>query len=128
MPSHLPARSTRARRRYTDDYKAEVVAESCQPGASVAQVALRHQLNANLLHRWIRDAGDCARGSGACAEIAPVPTATAFVPVTLSPQPVTSCPERNIVITVKGAQQTVRIEWPVTDSEACIRALVALTR
>lgn len=40
------------RRRYTADFKREVVLESMAPGASIAQVALSHGINANLLHTW----------------------------------------------------------------------------
>ena len=45
----------RRRRRYTKDFKRRVVAETLEPGASVASVALRHGLNANVLFNWRRD-------------------------------------------------------------------------
>jgi len=40
------------RRRYTAAFKAQILAECDQPGASVAGVAIRHQLNPNLVHKW----------------------------------------------------------------------------
>ena len=40
------------RRRYTQDYKRQVVEQSLQPGASAAEVAREHHINANLLHTW----------------------------------------------------------------------------
>ncbi len=40
------------RRRYAAEFKREVVIESMAPGASIAQVALEHSINANLLHTW----------------------------------------------------------------------------
>ncbi len=40
------------RRRYTQDYKRQVVEQSLQPGASAAEVAREHNINANLLHTW----------------------------------------------------------------------------
>jgi len=46
----------RKRRRCTAEFKARI-AEACQqPDASVASVALEHALNANLVHKWIREA------------------------------------------------------------------------
>ena len=42
------------RRRHDDELKVQVVSECGAPGASVAQVALAHGLNANLVHKWRR--------------------------------------------------------------------------
>ena len=41
------------RRTYTAEYKRDVVRECDEPGVSVARVALRHGINANLVRRWI---------------------------------------------------------------------------
>lgn len=46
---------SRLRRRYSADFKRRLVEQSLQPGASVAAIALAHQLNANLLHKWRRE-------------------------------------------------------------------------
>ncbi|WP_140393605.1 transposase, partial [Pseudomonas frederiksbergensis] len=42
------------RRSYSKSFKAQVVQECAQPGASIAHVAQHHSLNANLVHKWIR--------------------------------------------------------------------------
>ncbi|MFA7944789.1 transposase [Pseudomonas brenneri] len=42
------------RRSYSKSFKAQVIQECAQPGASIAGVALSHSLNANLVHKWIR--------------------------------------------------------------------------
>ncbi|WP_218584765.1 MULTISPECIES: transposase [Pseudomonas] len=42
------------RRSYSKSFKAQVIQECAQPGASIASVALSHSLNANLVHKWIR--------------------------------------------------------------------------
>ena len=58
----------RRRRSWSGDEKARIVAETFQPGASVSIVARRHDLNANLLFTWRRQAGASQRvadGSGA---------------------------------------------------------------
>ena len=48
----VPAAGKSTRRRYTQDYKRQVVEQSLQAGASAAQVAREHNINANLLHTW----------------------------------------------------------------------------
>jgi transposase len=57
------------RRRHSQTFKAEAVAACRQPGVSIAAVALRYQLNANLLRRWLmqqeeRDAPASAQSDG----------------------------------------------------------------
>ena len=42
------------RRRFSAEFKQGVVEETLVPGASVAAIALRHRLNANLLFKWRR--------------------------------------------------------------------------
>ena len=42
------------RRRFTKEFRREVVQETLAAGASVAGVALRHRLNANLVFTWRR--------------------------------------------------------------------------
>jgi transposase len=39
------------RRRYGEQLKAQVLAECEMPGASVAEVAMAHRINANVVHR-----------------------------------------------------------------------------
>jgi transposase len=48
------AAEQRRRRSYTAEEKRQLVAESCEPGASVSLVARRHDINANLLFTWRR--------------------------------------------------------------------------
>jgi len=50
-----PENSRRQRRNYTDEFKDQVIAICSQPGMSVALVARRHDINSNLLHRWVRE-------------------------------------------------------------------------
>lgn len=44
------------RRRWSDEEKAQIVAESFAPGAVVAEVARRHDARAQQVHGWRRDA------------------------------------------------------------------------
>jgi transposase len=47
-------RSVGKRRRFSKAFRRQVVQETLAPGASVAGVALRHRLNANLVFTWRR--------------------------------------------------------------------------
>jgi transposase len=42
------------RRRFTPEFKRQIVELTLQPGASVAGIALAHQVNANQLFKWRR--------------------------------------------------------------------------
>ena len=48
----------RSRRSYTKEFKASIVAECRQGEKSIAQVAMEHQINANLIHKWSRQLDD----------------------------------------------------------------------
>ena len=48
-------RDKRKRRSYSKAFKRRVVAETLDPGASVASVARHHGLNANMVFLWRRD-------------------------------------------------------------------------
>lgn len=52
------------RRRWLPEEKAAILAESCQPGASVSEVARRHGVNRNLLGTWRRQARRNDGGAG----------------------------------------------------------------
>ena len=44
----------RSRRSYTKEFKARIVAECRRAEKSIAQVAMEHQINVNLIHKWSR--------------------------------------------------------------------------
>ena len=54
MKSESDARTVQ-RRRFSAQFKRGVVEETLVPGASVAAIAMRHRLNANLLFKWRRN-------------------------------------------------------------------------
>jgi transposase len=71
-----PASGVKAKRRrrlWSADEKRRMIDECRAPGASVAEVALRHGVNANLLFTWRRQAIREGRGKGAVpVELVPV--------------------------------------------------------
>jgi transposase len=65
----------RSRRRWSEAFKRRVVAEAAEPGVSVASVARRHDLNANLLFNWRHRYGPCPGAAEPFLPVALVPCA-----------------------------------------------------
>ena len=65
----------RTRRLWSDDEKRSICLQTTAPDVSVAQVARRYGLNANLIFKWVRDPR-FAPGAAQCAAQAPC-----FLPV-----------------------------------------------
>ena len=109
----------RKRRRYTDEFKSEVVAACQGLGVSVAAIALMHKLNANLLRRWLEKAetGATTTDSDVVAlkppAAAPIPPA--FVPLQLSD----ADHQREIRVEVRRGQQSITVSWPISDAAQC---------
>ena len=92
------------RRRYSGDFKAQVMAECDVPGASVAKVAMSHGINTNVVHGWRKLAREAARVSA--------PQQPAFIPIRL-PQPAEqAAPERAIEVELHRGALTMKITWP----------------
>ena len=84
----MPTEPKRIRQERSPELKAQVLAECDWPGASVAQVALAHGVNANLVHGWRKLERERRQAAGQALEAAGVasapPTeAATFVPVTV---------------------------------------------
>lgn len=65
----------RTKRLWTDEEKRSICFQTTAPGVSVAQVARRYAVNANLIFKWLRDprfAPEAEAGSGEGAQFLPV--------------------------------------------------------
>ena len=102
-----------ARRYYSAELKTQVMQECRQSGASVAGVALSHGINANIVHRWLREQAPSA--------LVPQSQANAFVPVTLNDSAPGHAPhaEPDIRVEVQRANATIVVKWPLQGSAAC---------
>lgn len=124
----------RLRREYSTAFKASVLAQTREPGASVAGVALSHALHPNMVHRWLREQRVTRQQIQ--------PQMPAFVPLPVSAvvaddhiaQPAAPAPMRSsgddqvIRIEFQRASATVTIAWPVTAAAQCAQALRELLR
>jgi len=111
----LPA--LRRRRRYSEEFKARVVADRQVTGVSVAAVALEHRLNANLLCRWLDEAeGRLPKrlsGRPADADSAPL---LAFIPVAIEAKDAHSTAIR---VEVRRGDQSITVSWRVSEAAQC---------
>ena len=120
------------RRMHGAEFKAQVLAECQEPGASVAAVALAHGLNVNLVRKWLVGRGikrtglpaprTVTRTQPAAAE--PAAASLQFIPVELAPAATAideaaapSVPDIHIELTRGGTQLCVR--WPSTQAASC---------
>ena len=81
MFDHKPVRT---RRSYSRAFKLQVLAETREPFVSVAEVARRHGMNANVIFNWLRDprfGGDKAVTSFLPVKIGPAPVAVTAQPI-----------------------------------------------
>jgi transposase len=98
------------RRRHDAELKAKVLSECDAPGASVAQVALAHGLNANLVHKWRRQTA----GDGLSVK---TPRMTTFIPVTMTPAATRVADD--IRIELRRGALAVNVSWPLAASAQC---------
>jgi len=116
-----PATLRRKRRSWTLDEKRRIVDESLEDGASLAEVARRHDLNANQLFTWRRQFGV---EPGERKDLAPL------LPVTIAPE--TAAEDSDLAS--RGQMEIVLTEgdrilvWSDVETAALTRVLKALAR
>ena len=107
-----------ARRKHSAEFRAEVVFACRQPGASVAAIALRNGLNANVVYRWLSEdcpAVDAGVGNHAAVTIR---SSAEFMPVQL-PQPAVAAASADIRVELRRGASTVTVSWPLQGSGDC---------
>jgi len=103
--------NTSSRRVHSAEFKAQILAECRQPGASVSAVAIAHGLNTNVVRKWLKGRGlkrmgDAARAAGGAAP------ALQFVPVELPrPEPIAApAPQPDIRIELQRGGLHVKLQ------------------
>lgn len=96
--------SIQFRRRYSDNYRRQVVAETWHGGESVSEVARRHDLNTNLLFKWRQRYPALATPADAAL--------SGLIPIHLKPTPIgadeaspADGPSGQIAITLRGGHR-----------------------
>ena len=105
----------RTHRTYTPEFKAQLVATCQQPGASIAALAGQHAMNANVLHRWLKEhqRSGCHQlvdtGQHAFAA-APSQSPAAFIALALPPPP----KEQEVKIELRKGALSIVVTWPLS--------------
>lgn len=108
------------RRRFSREFKSEIVAKCLEPGASVSRISLDNGLNANMVRRWISEARRAPKT---------LTTTPGFMPVNLPT--VASAPSHQSVsdkrstirIEIPRAGGAVVVEWPAEQAHQCAALL-----
>lgn len=107
-----------ARRKHSAELRAEVVQACRQPGASVAAIALRNGLNANVVHRWLSQDGRTLDGGGGNRSASSTRPGTEFLPVQL-PQQAEATTSTDIRMELRRGASSVTVSWPLQCSGEC---------
>tara|TARA_R110001599_G_scaffold160479_1_gene348252 strand:+ start:1567 stop:1944 length:378 start_codon:yes stop_codon:yes gene_type:complete len=108
------------RRRFSREFKAEIVAKCLKPGASVSRISLDNGLNANMVRRWMSEAQRADK----------TPATPQFVPVNMpaaapsSPGSRSDSGKRSTIrIEIPRASGAVVVEWPAEQAHHCAALL-----
>ncbi|WP_419341306.1 transposase [Achromobacter sp. PD1] len=106
----------RSRRTHTEAFKQSVISACREPGVSVAGVALANGLNANQVHRWMRERGVEPPSQRKPVGVGLTPLAEpGFVPVQLAP----AIEAPVIRLEAQRGNARVKLEWPLQAADAC---------
>lgn len=106
--------SMRQRSSYPKPFKAQVVQECLQPGATVSSVAISHGINANVIRKWLPIYRD-----------KPAASLPAFVPLQSIPKRHT---DETVVIALPLGDKSITVKWPVSDPDGCARFIRSLSQ
>ncbi|MCA3242183.1 MAG: transposase [Rubrivivax sp.] len=97
----METENSRKRRRHGAELKALILAECAVPGASVANVAMAHAINANIVHGWRKLAREAGAVSGS----------QQLVPMAVAPTVDQSAGKRSLELELRRGGITVKPSW-----------------
>jgi transposase len=113
------------RRSYSPELKSQVVTQTQVPGASVAGVALAHGINANIVHRWLRERlGQPQVAQPGFVALSLAPAKGKLAPLDHDP----AKPEQDIRIELRRGSTVVNVAWPVAQAGECAAWMRELLR
>ena len=107
-----------ARRKHSAEFRAEVLLACRQAGASVAAIALRSGLNANVVYRWLRDDGRRLDAGVSRHSAVTTRPGAEFIAVQM-PQRAVVAAATDIRIEVRRSVSTVTVNWPLQGASEC---------
>ena len=107
---------SRRRRHHPEEFKLAVIEACCEPGASVAGVAMANGVNANQVRRWMRERGIEPPTRRVAIPVLEATPAPAFVQLPIAPAMPTL---GDIRIEIRRGISAIKVEWPVQASGDC---------
>jgi transposase len=114
------------RRSHSDEFRAAVLAECRQSGRSIAGVALKHGLNANMVRVWLRKSAlspVCHSRVDPCASTALESVPHQFVPVHMDVPPASDdkCTKSSpsIQLELRRGNSMATVIWPTELASEC---------
>jgi transposase len=102
----MTSEKTQTRRRYDAATKAQILAACEEPGASVAQVAMAHGINANVVHRWRQVAREGKPSPAKTGEFIALPLMMPATEAASSPA--------EIRVELRRGPVTMTVTWPAS--------------
>ena len=105
----------RTKRTYSAETKAQLLAACNAPGASIAAVASANGMNANVLHRWLKESSHSRQSIDTTTTAADVvgPSVPSFIALPLLTKPAAPV-EREIKVQVCKAGLVLTVTWPMS--------------
>ena len=104
------------RRKHSKEFRAEVIQACREPRASVAAIALRSGLNANVVYRWLREDAGVDAAAGSLAVMGGCPGAE-FIAVQLPPP--AAAQSTAIRLEMRRGASSVTVSWPLQGAGEC---------
>ena len=113
MDNKTPIKQPTKRRQFSAEFRARIVSACEQPNTSVASVALANNLNANLVHKWRRQAKEQTNRHSETSGFLPIPLACTSASV---------APDASVMIEVDD----IKLHWPLAHIDQALPWLRAL--
>jgi transposase-like protein len=132
--SQLPHDAARrTHRTYSAQFKADLVAACQRPGASIAALALQHGMNANVLHRWLKEYehGRHRLGNADALTSADPSVKPAFIPIAHGPAELGGLSQPSVNWAAAGCIRiecqrkglSITLNWPLSGANECAQML-----
>ena len=111
MVDTMTTEKKRTRRTHSPELKAQILADCSRPGASVAQVAMAHGINANIVHGWRKRYRDSA--------LTPLRPIAEFIPIAVESaltEPPVEEPGQ-VAIELHRTGLVMKLRWPLSATE-----------
>ena len=106
----------RTHRTYTPAFKAELVSACLEPGTSIAALASSHGMNANVLHRWLKEYARTGRHQPVTPQPpttpAPLPSMPEFMPLRL-PNATAETVAAELKVELRKGPLSMTVTWPI---------------